>query len=210
MKAVKYTSALMSFIDYQAMNTGSKKFRSSPYARVHWAKYQGQQWYTEEKANKVDSTISPTRRCCDEGKIETIRHVIQCKSRAQIHEQKKKQFTDLMRQVEMPNDTLKLLEGGIDVVLSGGETYRGEHWHDTDNIAHNDERIKTLQEDTSLREDAKEAFIQQMEMSWEHLFMGRMAIGWRSATEKLKPWITKFMNLMIEWGRSRAGQIKTE
>ena len=32
--------------------------------------------------------------------------------------------------------------------------------------------------------------------------MGRMAIGWRRATEKLKPWKTKFMNLMIEWGRS--------
>ena len=29
-----------------------------------------------------------------------------------------------------------------------------------------------------------------------------MAIGWRRATEKLKPWTTKFINLMIEWGRS--------
>ena len=42
--AIKYTSAQMSFIDYQAMNTGPKKFRSSPYARVHWAKHQGNQW----------------------------------------------------------------------------------------------------------------------------------------------------------------------
>ena len=32
--------------------------------------------------------------------------------------------------------------------------------------------------------------------------MGRMAIGRRSATEKVKPWTTKFMNLMIEWGKS--------
>ena len=40
MTAVKYTSAQMSLIDYQAMNTGSKKFRSSPYARVRWAKHQ--------------------------------------------------------------------------------------------------------------------------------------------------------------------------
>ena len=32
--------------------------------------------------------------------------------------------------------------------------------------------------------------------------MGRMAIGWRSVTAKLKPWATKFMNLMIEWGRA--------
>ena len=123
MNAVKYTSAQMSLIDYQAMNTGSKKFRSSPYTRVHWAKHQGNQWYTE-KASKLDSTISLKCRCCDEGKTETIRHVIQCKSRATIHEKKMKQFTELMRQVEMPNDILKLLEGGIDVVLSGGETYR--------------------------------------------------------------------------------------
>ena len=32
--------------------------------------------------------------------------------------------------------------------------------------------------------------------------MGRMATGWRSATEKLKPWTTKFMNHLIEWGRA--------
>ena len=37
-----------------------------------------------------------------------------------------------------------------------------------------------------------------MEMEME---MG-VAIRWRSATEKLKPWTTKFINLMIEWGRS--------
>ena len=199
MKEVKYTSAQMSLIDYQAMNTGSKKFRSSPYAQVHWAKHQGNQWYTEEKASKLDSMKSPKCRCYDKGKMETIRHVIQYKLRATIHDRKIKQFTELMRQVEMPNDILKLLEGGIDVVLSGGETYRGENWHDNDNIAQNDERIKTLLEDTSFREDAKEAFIQQMEMGWEDLFMGRMAIGRRSAKEKVKPWITKFMNLVIEW-----------
>ena len=77
--------------------------------------------------------------------------------------------------------------GGIDVVLLGGETYRSKNWHDTNNTAQNGERIKTLLEDTSFREDAKEAFIQQMETDWEVLFMGRMAIGWRSAMEKLKP-----------------------
>ena len=71
-----------------------------------------------------------------------------------------------------------------------------------DNLAQNDKQIKTLLEDPSFREDAKEAFIQQMEMGWEDLFMGRMAIRWRSAMEKVKPWITKFMNLMIEWWRS--------
>ena len=43
-------------------------------------------------------------------------------------------------------------------------------------IAQNDERITALMENTSFREDAKEAFIQQMEMGWEDLFMGRMAL----------------------------------
>ncbi len=124
--AIKYTSAQMSKIDYQAMNSGSRKFRSSPYARVHWAKHQGNQWYTEEKANKFEDSISATCRCCDKGKKESIRHVIQCKSRTTIHEKKLKQFTELMQQVEMPNDILKLMEGGIDLVLSGGETHRGE------------------------------------------------------------------------------------
>ena len=102
----------------------------------------------------------------------------------------------------MPNNILRLLEGGIDVALSGGVTYRGENWHATDNIAQNEKRIKTMPEDPSFREDAKEAFIQQMEMGWEDLFMGRKAIGWRIAKVKLKSWISKFMNLMIEWGRS--------
>ena len=66
--------------------------------------------------------------------------------------------------------------------------------------AHNDERITHMVEFPSFWEDAKEAFIQQMEIGWENLFIGRMAIGWRHATEKLKPWTMEFMNLMIEWG----------
>ena len=101
----------------------------------------------------------------------------------------------------MPNDVLALLEGGIGIVLSGGETYSGEIWHNKDNIAQNNERITALMENTGFREDAKGASIQQMELGWEDLFM-RMAIGWRSAAEKVKPWIRKFMNIMIEWGRS--------
>ena len=56
MKAEKYTSVQMSHIDYQAMNTGPKKFRSPPCAQVHWAKHQGRQWFMPEKANKFDDT----------------------------------------------------------------------------------------------------------------------------------------------------------
>ena len=108
------------------MNVGSKKFRSTPYARVHWAKHQVNQWFTEENANKLDDMITSMYRCCDEGKKETIRYVIQFKSRAMVHDKKKKQLVELMRWTEMSNDILKLLEGGIDLVLSGGETYRGE------------------------------------------------------------------------------------
>ena len=104
MTAIICPSDQMSNIDYQAMNSGLKKFRSSPYARVHWAKHQGNQWYTEEKANKFDNTISPKCRCCDEGKKEIIRHVMQFKLRSTIHEKKLKQFTQ--RQVEMPNEML--------------------------------------------------------------------------------------------------------
>ena len=105
------------------MNAGSKKFRSTPYARVQWVKHQGNQWFTKEKANKFDNTISSTCRCCDERKKETIRHVIQCKSRAKIHEKKKKQFVEFMQRKEMPKDILKLLEGGLDLVYweLGGE-----------------------------------------------------------------------------------------
>ena len=79
-------------------------------------------------------------------------------------------------------------------------TFRGKRWHDTDNISQNGEISIALKEDPSFREDAKEEFTQQMAVGWEDLFMGRMAIGWRRTTEKLKPWTTKFMNLKIEWG----------
>ena len=41
----------------------------------------------------------------------------------------------------MPNIILKLLEGVIDLVLSGGETYRGEKWYDKDSLAQSDVRI---------------------------------------------------------------------
>ena len=75
-----------------------------------------------------------------------------------------KQLTEIMRQVEMPNDILKLVEGGIDLVLSGRETFRGYRRLGTDNIAQRDERIKALLEDSIFREDAKKAFIHQMEM----------------------------------------------
>ena len=57
MKAAKYTSAHMRLIDYQAMNTGSKKFRSSSYAQAHWVKHQGNQWFMEEKTKKFDNTM---------------------------------------------------------------------------------------------------------------------------------------------------------
>ena len=48
-KAAKYTPAHMRRIGYQAMKTGLKKFRSSPYARIHWAKHQGSLiiWYRQ-------------------------------------------------------------------------------------------------------------------------------------------------------------------
>ena len=96
----------------------------------------------------------------------------------------------------------------------GGETCRGEKWLDKDSIAQSDKGIKALPANASFKGNAKEAFIQQIEMEWEDLFMGRMTIRWRSTTENLKPWITKFMNLMIEWGRScwtaRSGMIYRE
>ena len=59
----------------------------------------------------------------------------------------------------MPNNILNLTEGGIDLVLSGGKTFGGERWQDTDNIAQNDERIKAMLKEPSFREDAKGVFI---------------------------------------------------
>ena len=103
-----------------------------------------------------------------------------------------------MGRIDMPNNIMKLLERGLDLVLLGGKTFRDEKLQDKDNLAQRDKRIKALLEDSSFREDAKETFIRQMEIVWEDLFMGRMAIGWRSAMGKLKPWTTKFMNLLIE------------
>ena len=46
-----------------------------------------------------------------------------------------KQFTELMRQIEMHNIIFKLLEGGIDLVLLGGDTFRGDKWQDKDNLS---------------------------------------------------------------------------
>ena len=65
-----------------------------------------------------------------------------------------KHFTELMRQVEMPNDILKLLEGRIYIVLLGRETFRGRRWHATDNISQRDEIITALMKNTSFKEGA--------------------------------------------------------
>ena len=56
-----------------------------------------------------------------------------------------------MQQIEMPNNILKLLDGGIDLVLSGGKMYRGKKWQVNDNLAQSDKRIKALLEDKSLK-----------------------------------------------------------
>ena len=69
-----------------------------------------------------------------------------------------------MQQIEMPNNILKLLDGGIDLVLSGGKMYRGKKWQVNDNLAQSDKRFKSLMEDESFREDVKEVFTQQMEI----------------------------------------------
>lgn len=63
-----------------------------------------------------------------------------------------------MRQTEMPNDILKLLELGLDLVTLGGETYRCEDWNDTTNQAKTYERIKKALEDPTImiREDGKQ------------------------------------------------------
>ena len=87
----------------------------------------------EEKEHKFDDMIPAKCKCCDENKMESALHVIQCQSREKINEKNRKKFVEIMRKTEMPKDILKLLELGINLVIAGGETYRGDDWDTTYN-----------------------------------------------------------------------------
>ena len=104
-------------IDWKSFGTASTPFTKTIYSRAHFSKHIGGQWFTEARAHKYDPMASDQCRCCDEGKIEKIEHILQCSSRKPIHQKYLTKFEALMRDYEIPNDILKMFETGIEIAL---------------------------------------------------------------------------------------------
>ena len=84
-----------------------------------------------------------------------------------------------MRDIEAPNHLLNLFDEGIEVALQDGDTHSGEDWNGNSIWSTIDRNILELLFDKKIPNQYKTAFQQQMKLGWEHLFMGKMANGWK-------------------------------
>ena len=55
--------------------------------------------------------------------------------------------------------------------------------------------------DETIPHQYKTAFQQQTKLGWEHLFMGKMASGWKQCWPDKKHWWSSSAHTFMEWGR---------
>ena len=192
-----------STIDWKSFNTASTKYTKTTYSRAQFSKHIGGQWFTEARAHTYDHLASDKCRCCDDGKIESLEHILQCSSRKPIHQQYTTKFEEMMRDYEIPNDVLKMFEAGIDMALF--PSARPLFDDDDSDMAElmEDERVTRFLNDEYIREDRREAFAQQTKLGWTRLFMGFMSMEWRRSTDKLdQRWTRSCIRLFLDWGRA--------
>ena len=116
-----------------------------------------------------------------------------------MHQKYTTKFQELMRDYEIPNDILKMIETGIDIALT--PTARPLHDNENTDTADllDDERVSQFLNDEGIREDRREAFAQQTKLGWTRLFMGFMSIEWRRSTAKLEQrWTSSCIRLFLE------------
>ena len=106
-----------------------------------------------------------------------------------------------MRDIEAPNHLLNLFEAVIEVALQEGDTHGGENWNDNPNGPTIDRTISELLFDETIPNQYKTAFQAQTKLGWEHLFMGKMASGWKQWWPDKKHWRLSIAHTFMEWGR---------
>ena len=84
---IHYSEEHIIIIDWANYHIASISFTSTALSRAHACNSFNNQWYTDAQAHKYNINLSPTCRCCQSNKRETIAHIIGCPSRAQTHEE---------------------------------------------------------------------------------------------------------------------------
>ena len=104
---IHYPEEQMNIIDWANYRIASKSFTSTVLFRAHACKSFNNLWYADAQANKYKNDLSPTCRCCQSNKNETIAHIIGCQSCAQTHDKYRPQVTAHFRACHIGDHLLK-------------------------------------------------------------------------------------------------------
>ena len=107
-----------------------------------------------------------------------------------------------MRDIEATNHLLHLFEAGIEVVLLDSDTHSGEERNGNSNGSTMERTISELLYDDMIPTQYKMAFKQQTKLGWEHLFMEKMASGWKYCWLDKKHWRSSIAITFMEWDRA--------
>ena len=192
----------MKLIDWANYHIASKLFTSTSLSRAHACKSFKNLWYTDAQAHKFNNDLSPTCRCCQSGKSETIAHIIGCPSCAQTHHEYHQQVIDHFRACRIGDHLFKALELGMELVLSNTESHLGGHQRGNAEESEIEQKITTFCDNT-VSEQVKDAFSSHVILGWKDAFQGRFSIKWAFiSTPKNKKWIPGFLKILMNWSRA--------
>ena len=200
---IYYSEEQMNIIDWAKYHITSKSLTSTALSRAHACKSFNNKWYTDAQAHKFNNGLSPTYRCCQSNKSETIEHIIGCPSSVQTHNEYCPQVTAHFRACRISDHLLKALELGIDMVLSDTESHWGENWRGNEEGPQIERKVATFFYDDTVSEQVKDEFSSQVLLGWKDAFQGRFLIRWASiSTTENKKWIPGRLNILLNWSRA--------
>ena len=88
------------------------------------------------------------------------------------------------------------------MALLGGDTHSGEDWNGNPNGSTIDRTSSELLFDKTIPHLYKTAFQQKIKLGWVHLFMEKMASGWKQCWLDKKHWRSNIAHTFMEWGRA--------
>ena len=80
--------------------------------------------------------------------------------------------------------------------------HSGKDWNGKPNEPTTERTISELLNDEAIPQQFKTVFQQQTKIGWEHLFMGKMASGWRQWWPDKTYWRSSIAHTFMEWGRA--------
>ena len=200
---IHYSEEQMNNIDWPNYHIAFKSLISTPLSRAHACKSFNNQWYTDAQAHKYNNKFSPTCRCCQSIKSETIAHIIGCPSRAQTHDEFRPHVTANFQACRIGDHLLNALELGIEMVLSDTESHRGETRIGSKEGSKIEQQIATFFGNDTISAQVKEAFSSQLLLGWEDAFQGKFSIKWSAiSTPEHTKWIPGFLKILMNWSRA--------